>query len=126
VNEQRHPTREEVESFMRAQRNWGRWGEDDQVGAINLVTAEKRLQSIGLVRTGQAVSLSREMPKTPAPNNPTPAQHFMRMNLDPAQTPVQSRISTALPTTDNQPLTWTHSATCMLTGSCGMVASPQK
>jgi hypothetical protein len=83
VSEQRHPTREEVNSFMRARRNWGRWGEDDQVGAINLVTAEKRLKSMALVRTGRMVSLSREMPKTPAPNNPTPAQHFMRMNPRP-------------------------------------------
>jgi kynurenine formamidase len=83
VNEQRHPTKEDVDSFMRARRNWGRWGEDDQVGAINPVTAEKRLKSIALVRTGEVVSLSREMPKTPAPNNPTPAQHFMRMNPRP-------------------------------------------
>ena len=58
-------------------RNWGRWGTDDQVGAVNLITAEKRLRAAGLVRSGRAVSLSREFPKTPAPNNPTPAQHFM-------------------------------------------------
>jgi hypothetical protein len=71
------PTKVEVESYLRDRRNWGRWGADDQVGAVNLITAEKRLQAAALVRSGRAVSLSREFPKTPAPNNPTPAQHFM-------------------------------------------------
>jgi kynurenine formamidase len=31
------------------------------------------------VRSGRAVSLSREFPKTPALNNPTPAQHYMKL-----------------------------------------------
>jgi hypothetical protein len=71
------PSRADVDSFLRDRRNWGRWGADDQVGAVNLVTPEKRIAAAGLVRSGRAVSLSRELPKTPAPNNPTPAQHFM-------------------------------------------------
>jgi hypothetical protein len=74
------PTKAEVESYLRDRRNWGRWGADDQVGAVNLITPQKRLEAVSLVRTGRAVSLSRELPKTPAPNNPTPAQHFMRVN----------------------------------------------
>ncbi len=72
------PSREEVLGYLRDRRNWGRWGADDQLGAVNLITAEKRARSAGLVRSGRAVSLSREFPNTPAPNNPTPAQHFMR------------------------------------------------
>jgi hypothetical protein len=74
------PSRADVESYLHERRNWGRWGPDDQVGAVNLITAEKRLRATGLVRSGRAVSLSREFPKTPAANNPTPAQHFMRIN----------------------------------------------
>jgi kynurenine formamidase len=73
------PTRAEVDSYLRDRRNWGRWGADDQVGAVNLITPEKRVQAAGLVRSGRSVSLSREFPKTPAPNNLTPAQHFMRL-----------------------------------------------
>lgn len=72
------PSREEVLSYLRDRRNWGRWGADDQRGAINLITPEKRVAAAGLVRTGRAVSLSREFPKTPAPNNPNPAQHYLR------------------------------------------------
>jgi hypothetical protein len=73
------PTKAEVESYLRDRRNWGRWGADDQLGVVNLITADKRVRAASLVRSGRAVSLSREFPKTPALNNPTPAQHFMRL-----------------------------------------------
>lgn len=73
------PTKSEVESYLRDRRNWGRWGADDQVGAVNLITAEKRVRAASLVRGGRAVSLSRPFPKDPAPNNPSPAQHFMAL-----------------------------------------------
>jgi putative cyclase len=73
------PSKAEVESYLRDRRNWGRWGADDQVGAVNLITPEKRVRAAGLVRTGRAVSLSRPFPKEPAPNNPTPAQHYMKL-----------------------------------------------
>src|SRR5918998_5538649 len=78
--ERRVPTKEEVLAYLKEDRNWGRWGNDDQIGAVNFIPPEKRLAAARLVRKGRAVSLSREFPKTPAPNNPTPAQHFMRMN----------------------------------------------
>jgi len=77
--EERVPTRDEVVGYLRERRNWGRWGADDQRGAINLITAEKRVQAAGLVRSGRAVSLSRDVPVTPGRNNPMPAQHFMRI-----------------------------------------------
>jgi kynurenine formamidase len=73
------PSRAEVDSYLHDRRNWGRWGADDQVGAVNLITPAKRIQAASLVRSGRSVSLSREFPKLPSPNNPTPAQHFMRM-----------------------------------------------
>jgi kynurenine formamidase len=69
---------EDLVKLLRERNNWGRWGADDQVGAINLITAEKRLEAVSLVRSGRTVSLSRPFPKTPAPNNPNPAQHWMR------------------------------------------------
>ena len=40
-------------------RNWGRWGKDDQMGAVNLITPAKRAAAAGLVKTGRTVSLSR-------------------------------------------------------------------
>ena len=77
--ERRLPTQQEVESYLRDRRNWGRWGKDDDIGAINLITAEKRAAAAGLVRSGRAVSLSRHFPKAPGPGNQIPAQHFMRI-----------------------------------------------
>ena len=56
-------------AMYRERRNWGRWGRDDQVGAINLITAEKRAAAAGLVRNGRTVSLSRVF---------EPPQHFMQ------------------------------------------------
>ncbi len=34
--ERRIPTREEVLSYLHEKTNWGRWGKDDQIGAINM------------------------------------------------------------------------------------------
>ena len=64
--ERRIPSKDEVLGYLRKDRNWGRWGPDDQVGAVNLVTPEKRLAACKLVRSGRAVSLGREYPKIPA------------------------------------------------------------
>src|SRR2546422_501476 len=72
------PTEKDVRAYIRDRRNWGRWGKDDQVGALNLVTPAKRAAAARLVRSGRAVSLSRPFPKEPGPNNAFPAQHYMR------------------------------------------------
>jgi kynurenine formamidase len=45
--------------------NWGRWGEDDEAGTLNLITDEVRARAAAEVRTGRAVSLA--MPVRPAP-----------------------------------------------------------
>ena len=79
--ERRVPTKDEVLAYLKEDNNWGRWGDDDQKGAVNMVTDQKRAAAARLVRTGKAVSLSREFPKLPAGNNPTPAIHYMKRNL---------------------------------------------
>ena len=55
-SERQIPTYEEVLGYLSKDRAWGRWGDDDQVGAVNLITPEKRVRAAGLVRTGRAVS----------------------------------------------------------------------
>ncbi|HEV8533493.1 MAG TPA: cyclase family protein, partial [Methylomirabilota bacterium] len=72
------PTEQEVRSYIRDRRNWGRWGKDDQRGAINLITPAKRAAAARLVKTGRSISLSRPFPKDPGMNNALPAQHYMR------------------------------------------------
>jgi kynurenine formamidase len=57
--------------------NWGRWGSDDQIGALNLITPAKRRQAAALVREGVSVSLSREADTEKAIDNPDPFEHTM-------------------------------------------------
>lgn len=68
----RDPTRDEVVQMMREISNWGRWGEDDQLGTINLITPQKRLEAARLVREGISVSLAHTLDKEVAADNPTP------------------------------------------------------
>jgi hypothetical protein len=56
------PSREETEQkakWMKEQSNWGRWGANDELGALNLITPAKRAQAMALAKTGAVVSLSR-------------------------------------------------------------------
>jgi kynurenine formamidase len=41
--------------------NWGRWGEDDELGAANLITPEKRRAAAALVTEGISVSLAHDV-----------------------------------------------------------------
>ena len=52
-------TKEQYDRWMTELSNWGRWGDDDQLGALNLITPAKRIQAAGLVRHGTTVSMAR-------------------------------------------------------------------
>ena len=45
-------------------RNWGRWGDDDQLGTLNFITSEVVKNAAGCIRTGErfplAVTLEKE------------------------------------------------------------------
>lgn len=43
--------------------NWGRWGDDDQIGTLNFVTPAKRIQAAQLVKTGKAIDLGMPFDK---------------------------------------------------------------
>ncbi len=45
--------------------NWGRWGDDDQLGTLHLITDEVRARGAAEVRTGRTVSLARPVEPTP-------------------------------------------------------------
>lgn len=49
---------EEVRAKCLELRNWGRWGEDDEVGTLNYVTGEDVVRAAGLVRRGRSFSLA--------------------------------------------------------------------
>ncbi|HEX4217510.1 MAG TPA: cyclase family protein [Acidimicrobiales bacterium] len=43
--------------------NWGRWGDDDEIGTLNFVTAQKRVQAAQLVKTGKNFDLGMPFDK---------------------------------------------------------------
>jgi kynurenine formamidase len=57
--------------------NWGRWGPDDQLGALNFVTADVTAAAVSTVQSGQTVSCSRPLPTQPSPDNLNPVVHHM-------------------------------------------------
>jgi kynurenine formamidase len=52
--------------------NWGRWGDDDEMGTLNFVTPEKRISAAKLVRTGKIIDVGIPFDK----NGPWPAAGF--------------------------------------------------
>ncbi len=74
-----HPLVSEAE-YVRWQTeltNWGRWGSDDQMGALNLVTPAKRRAAAALVKEGVTVSLASNAATVKAPDVPCPAEWAM-------------------------------------------------
>lgn len=53
--------------------NWGRWGNTDQLGTVNLITAEARARGVAQARNGSAVSLARKTPTAPLLGGPMAA-----------------------------------------------------
>jgi kynurenine formamidase len=52
--------------------NWGRWGPNDEIGALNLITPETRRRAAALVRDGVSVSLAADADTVAAVDNPNP------------------------------------------------------
>ena len=52
-------TESDVIKMISSLSNWGRWGKDDELGTINLITPEKRKRAAALVRDGVPVSCAR-------------------------------------------------------------------
>lgn len=67
----------DVDRLHKELSNWGRWGVDDQLGTINLLTPAKRVQAAALVKEGICVSLARTVEKEKAADNANPFLHEM-------------------------------------------------
>ncbi|MCY3842115.1 MAG: cyclase family protein [Acidobacteria bacterium] len=71
---------EQFDRWMEELSNWGRWGDDDQIGAANLMTPAKRREAAALVRTGETVSLSHDFLTEEAADAAEPYVLQMRIN----------------------------------------------
>lgn len=71
------PTVDEVLGFYTGLSNWGRWGHEDDLGTLNLITPEVRMRGIAAVRHGISVSCGWEVPTGPEGiARTTHVQHF--------------------------------------------------
>ena len=50
------PTQQDVLGYFDTLSNWGRWGDDDQLGTVNHITDDVRLAAARAVRHGRSVS----------------------------------------------------------------------
>jgi kynurenine formamidase len=53
------PSQADLLGWLDSLSNWGRWGSDDQLGTLNLLTPEATRRAAGLVQDGVAVSCAR-------------------------------------------------------------------
>ncbi len=67
----------DVDRWMSELSNWGRWGKQDQIGTVNLITPEKRKEAAALVKEGYSISLAHNAETEKAADNPSPFFHTM-------------------------------------------------
>jgi kynurenine formamidase len=76
-------TKSVAELLADAPKNWGRWGEDDEVGALNYLTPAEVLRGVSHIRSGQVFTLQRLIgdPKgDPVWPGRTPAERTMLLD----------------------------------------------
>ena len=67
----------EFDTLFQQVKNWGRWGADDQLGSVNLITPAKRKAAVALAKTGETVSLAHTLLTEKADDNSSPFEHTM-------------------------------------------------
>jgi kynurenine formamidase len=74
-----HPlvTKAEYDRWLVELSNWGRWGKDDEMGTLNLITPAKRKQAAALVKEGLTVSLASDASKDKQVDVPCPVEWGM-------------------------------------------------
>jgi kynurenine formamidase len=82
ANSAQTTTKAEFEKMMTDLSNWGRWGKDDQLGTINLITPAKRREAAAQVTEGFSVSLARDTDTEKAIDNANPLEHKMSVGVD--------------------------------------------
>jgi kynurenine formamidase len=72
----------EFERIFESVKNWGRWGPNDQLGTLNMITPERVRAAAALVRSGRRVSMEIPINTVAGPDNPNPAIHFVSQGHD--------------------------------------------
>jgi kynurenine formamidase len=75
-------TKAQFDDLFKQVSNWGRWGKDDQLGTLNLITPERKRQAAALVKDGVSVSLARDLNSEKSIDNPDPFKDTMNLGVD--------------------------------------------
>src|SRR4029077_8921391 len=68
---------DEFDTLFQQVKNGGRWGPNDELGSVNLITPAKRKAAAGLIKTGETVSLAHTLLTEKADDNSSPFEHTM-------------------------------------------------
>lgn len=79
----------EFSALFESLSRWGKWGADDERGALHLLTPGDVAGAAGLVRDGETVTLSLPVNTEPRADNPQPADHHMTALGDHGANPLQ-------------------------------------
>lgn len=71
------PDEDVVLGWFESLSNWGRWGDDDQLGTLNLVSPEHRIAAARLVTEGHSVSCAWDIRRGPQPGVMVEPQRYM-------------------------------------------------
>jgi hypothetical protein len=71
------PTEAQVKDYLRSLSNWGRWGAEDELGTVNLITPAKRIAAARLVTDGVSVSCARPIATDIAADTTVQPMRFM-------------------------------------------------
>jgi hypothetical protein len=77
-----HLTKSQFDELVKQTSNWGRWGKDDQLGTLNLITPARRKEAAAQVREGVSVSLARDLNAEKSIDNPAPFRDTMTLGVD--------------------------------------------
>ena len=71
-------SRADVEKMIGQLSNWGRWGDADELGTLNLITPQKRREAATLVKAGVSVSMAHDAVKIEMDSS-SPFEHLRRV-----------------------------------------------
>jgi kynurenine formamidase len=72
------PSEAEVLAYAQTLSNWGRWGPDDELGTLNLITDDTRRAALALATRGRSISLGWNIDPLPyGPDVKIPPMRYM-------------------------------------------------
>jgi hypothetical protein len=75
-------TLREFDEIYESVKNWGRWGEDDELGTLNYITPDTVRAAAGLVRSGRRATMAIPMNTVAGPDNPSPVIRYVVQGHD--------------------------------------------